>query len=87
MRTDDLDNKDEKFWGRVKNAKTDHVIIFMILSELRQCDPLGESNQVKMGRLSKMKALSELLDMESIYKKTKTIVDPDDELLDSMNED
>lgn len=86
MRTDELEEKTEAFWKKVRNHQTDHAIIFMILSELRQCDPLTESNSMKMGRLSKMKALVELLDLESIYKKTERAVDSDDDLLSAMQE-
>lgn len=86
MKLDSLAGKEEVFWRKVSNAKTDQVIIFMILKEIRDCDILGESNQVKMTRLSKIKALTELLDIETIYKDTESIVDSDDELLEMMSD-
>ena len=86
MTINSLEDKTEEFWKKVRNAKTDHVLIFMILKELRDCDIHAESNQVKMTRLSKMKAFVELLDVEDVYKSMEYVMDSDEKLLEVMEE-
>jgi hypothetical protein len=86
MKTDALDNQEDDFWKKVSNAKTEKALIYMILSELRECD-LNETNSSKMNRLAKMKAWCEMLDIESIYKKSAEIVDADEELSQRLSDD